>query len=228
MPSEPTPDNVETPELFPKAERLFSVDRLAVLASGSGSTFEAIGRAVRDGEIPASYLVLVSNNANAGALARADRLGIESIVVDWDEYEDHAEHDRVVTESLLEQKVGLVFLAGYMRKIGSTMLNVYKNRILNTHPALLEDDPGQRKYGGEGMFGSHVHEAVFQNGDQVSGASVHLVDGEFDHGPVLQRAEVNISEAQDADEVSTLVQGVEKPLVVSVVRDVISGRVTLP
>jgi phosphoribosylglycinamide formyltransferase-1 len=198
------------------------------MASGSGSTFEALATGVYRGEIPAEYMLLVTDNPNAGALDRAERLGIEAVVVSQHDYDTAEEHDAALRDALLERNIGLAFLAGYMRQVGPRFLEAFEGRTLNTHPALLEDDPTIRRYGGHGMFGSHVDEAVFASHESVSGATVHLVDGQFDHGPVLRRAEVDISLARTPGEVATKVQEVEKPLVVSVLRDVLIGELKLP
>lgn len=209
-----------------KAKKVFPLNRLAVLASGRGSTFEAIAKAVQNGEIKADYLVLVTDNPKAGVVDRARRLGVETVAVDWETYGNKAEHDQALATALVKRWVGLVFLAGYLRKVGPQTLGRYRHRALNTHPALLPDNPKKRRYGGERMFGSRVHEAVWQAGETVSGATVHLVDAEFDHGKVLRRVEVDISRARNAGEVAELVQQQEKPLAVGVIRDVING--TLP
>lgn len=222
-----TPENGEAPERLPRAKQLFSINRLAVLSSGSGSTFEAIAQAVQTGEITADYFVLVTDKPQAGALERAPRLGVETAIVDWKSFTTPSEYDHALAKTLIEKQVGLVFLAGYLRRIGSAVLEAYTGRILNTHPALLPDDPSERRYGGPGMYGRRVHEAVLAHGDSVSGATVHLVDGDFDHGRVIRRASVDISAAHTADEVSTLVQQVEKPLAVSTLRDIVSGSLSL-
>ena len=219
---------IEDPEHRPKAEQLFPVDRIAILASGSGSTFEFLVEAVQRGDIAAERVVMITNNPDAGVIERAERLGIAHAVIAWDAETDPEEHDHQLARALVDQEVGLVVLAGYMREIGDAVLDIYENRIINTHPAILEQDPAQRRYGGRGMYGRYVHEAVFQSGETVSGATVHIVTKEIDGGPILRQARGSISEARSAEDVAAWVQGLEKPLLASVVKDIVDGTLELP
>ena len=197
------------------------------MASGGGTTFEAIMDAVVTGEISADHIVLSCNKLDAGVIERAKKFDVPTVAVDGKAIGPEAMDD-VIAQTVEQHEIGLIMKAGYLPRLGPKARASVKGKALNTHPALLEDDPAERKYGGKGMFGEHVHHAVFENHEVISGATVHMADGEFDHGPVLRRAEADIANARDEDEVGSRVQAVEKPLVVSVLRDVLNGDLILP
>jgi phosphoribosylglycinamide formyltransferase-1 len=118
--------------------------------------------------------------------------------------------------------VEVVMLAGYMKKLGSQLLSRYQGRILNTHPALLP------KFGGQGMYGLRVHEAVLRAGEVVSGSSVHLVDAEYDTGRVLAQAQVPVVGGDTPESLAARVQERERRLVVAVLNQVAKGELPLP
>ena len=160
--------------------------RVAVLASGSGSNLQAIIDRCADGSIAATVVLVMSNNRNAFALERATKAGIRAI--HWSEKK--AGSPEAFAEGLLElmraERVDLVVLAGYMKLVPKPVVDTYKGRMLNIHPALLP------KYGGKGFYGIHVHEAVLAAGDTESGATVHLVDPEYDRGPIILQERVPV------------------------------------
>jgi phosphoribosylglycinamide formyltransferase-1 len=160
---------------------------IGVLASGGGSNFESLAKACRDGRVPGARMrVLVTNKPAVGALARAVRLGVESLVIEPKDFDDrNAYYDRVAAE-LKARDVKVVCLAGFLLKVEPGFLGSFPGRVLNIHPALLP------KFGGKGMFGHHVHEAVLAAGETVSGCTVHVVDDHFDHGPTLAQAQVPV------------------------------------
>jgi len=161
--------------------------RIGVLASGGGTDTQAIIDACEAGLIEGDVVVVVSNNSRAGVLERARRHGIPAHHLSSYHYSDDADLDRAFVELLRGCDVNLVALAGYMKKRGPAFLAAFPNRILNIHPALL---PGL--HGGEGKYGIRVHESVLAAGDEVTGVSIHLVDEEYDRGPVVARREVPV------------------------------------
>lgn len=163
---------------------------IGVLASGGGSNFESL---VKAGIPGAEVRLLIVNKPGVGALERARRLGIEALVIDPKEFPERAAFYERVAGELERRGVGLVCLAGYLLKIEPNFIRRFPGRILNIHPALLP------KFGGKGMWGHHVHEAVLAAGEKESGCTVHLVDEEFDHGPVLARARVPVLPGDTAD-----------------------------
>jgi phosphoribosylglycinamide formyltransferase-1 len=156
---------------------------LGVLASGRGSNLQSIVDASEKGELDAAVKVVISNNSKAYALERARNHGIPAVHLSHKQFETAEAFDRAFLETLSQYEVELIVLAGYMKLISSRIVQAYRNRILNIHPALLPS------FGGKGMYGIHVHEAVIETGAKISGVTVHIVDEQYDHGPiVLQKA----------------------------------------
>ncbi len=156
--------------------------RLGVLASGRGSNFEAILNNIKKAKLGASIQVVISNKVSAGALEIARSNGIPAIHLSSKQFPDQELFNQQLLSILDEYKVNFIILAGYLKMLSPTVVRRFKNRILNIHPALLPS------FGGKGMYGIHVHQAVLDYGCKVSGVTVHLVDEEYDTGPpVLQR-----------------------------------------
>lgn len=156
--------------------------RIAVLASGSGTNFQAIVDKIASGGLNARVMVLICNNRNAYVLERARQAGIRA--EHWSETAAGSRPTFVagLLRILKESKVELIVLAGYMKLLPEEVVKEYQGRILNIHPALLP------KHGGQGMYGMFVHEAVIAAKDTESGATIHFVDTEYDRGPIfLQR-----------------------------------------
>ena len=160
---------------------------MAVFASGRGSTFAAITRVLATAKPPLATIVLcVSNNPNPGAFDIARQAGIETVRLSPRMFEDESTYATALAGLLKERGVELVVLAGYMRQLPASIVGAYRGRILNIHPALLP------KFGGKGMYGMHVHEAVIAAGEVESGPTVHLVDEEYDTGPIVAQSRVPV------------------------------------
>ena len=159
--------------------------RIAVLVSGGGSNLEAILVALERGDLPHTEIALVvSSRPGVMALERAKKRGIETAVLDPKTFSTDALFQDALLKRLQASRIDLVCLAGYLRKLGAGLIHAFRGRILNIHPALLP------KHGGAGMYGHFVHEAVIRAGEKESGCTVHLVDEEFDRGPILAQAKV--------------------------------------
>lgn len=180
--------------------------RLAFLASGAGSSMRAIIAACRSGRLPAEPVLAVSNKADSPALAFAAEQGLATLAIPTVKNPDVA--DERLTEALRDQGVDLVILSGYLRKIGPKTLKIYEKRILNIHPALLPD------FGGQGMYGRRVHEAVRASGVTKTGATVHWVDGEYDHGAIVRQAEVPVTPDDTVEDIQRKVVAREPELFV--------------
>ena len=167
--------------------------RVAIFASGSGSNLQALLDAMKEPGFPAEPVLVFSNKARAFALERGRMAGIRTIFINPAAYDSREEYDLRLVELLREVGADIVCLAGYMRILTPVLVRAYKGRILNIHPALLP------KYGGEGMYGHHVHEAVLKAGEKESGASVHFVDEGVDSGAVLLQASVPVASADTAE-----------------------------
>jgi phosphoribosylglycinamide formyltransferase-1 len=156
--------------------------QLAVLASGRGSNFEAILNNIKQGKLAASIQVVISNKSSAGALEIARQNGIPAVHISKSEFPEQEQFDIQLLSILNQYGANFIVLAGYLKMLSPFVVRKFKNRILNIHPALLPS------FGGRGMYGIHVHEAVLEYGCKVSGVTVHLVDEAYDTGPpVLQR-----------------------------------------
>jgi len=160
--------------------------RLGVLASGGGTNLQSIIDRTLDGSLSAEVVLVVSNNSNAGALERARRHGIEAMHISAVTEGSPEMVDRRITGEMKKRNVDLVILAGYMKKVGGELLREYEGRVLNIHPALLP------KFGGKGMYGMRVHEAVIAAGEKESGPTVHIVDERYDHGPIVAQMKVPV------------------------------------
>lgn len=152
---------------------------LVVLASGGGTNLQAIIDNIEAGKLDAQIKAVISNNSKSGALERARNHKIPDIHLSQKQFATPDEFDQKLLSVLKEKETDLVVLAGYMKMISPTVIREYKNRIINIHPALLPS------FGGKGMYGIHVHEAVLESGVKVTGVTVHTVDEVYDHGPIL-------------------------------------------
>jgi phosphoribosylglycinamide formyltransferase-1 len=156
--------------------------KIAVLASGRGSNLAALISAIERGELHAQIVLVVSNKADAGALEIARSSGIPALHLSSETFPSLSAFEQALLSSLQLRPPDVIALAGYLKKIGGAIIHAYKNRIVNIHPALLP------AFGGKGMYGLKVHQAVLEYGCKVTGVTVHLVDDEYDTGPpILQR-----------------------------------------
>jgi phosphoribosylglycinamide formyltransferase 1 len=159
---------------------------LGILLSGRGSNFEAIAKNVAAGRIPdARIAVVISNRPEAGGIETARRLGLNALVIPSKD-KDRAEHDREVVAALQKNQVDLVCLAGYMRLLSPWFVQQFRRRILNIHPSLLPAFPGLE-----------AQEQAFAYGVKVSGCTVHFVDEELDHGPIILQKAVPVRDTDD-------------------------------
>ncbi len=172
--------------------------RIAAMVSGRGrgSNLGALIAACESGEVAGSFAVVIATRSDSPALERAKAAGIPTAVVSPRKYEtDEAGYALALLRILNRHKVGLLCLAGYMRRLPPGVVAAYPNRIMNIHPALLP------LFGGQGMYGEKVHEAVIESGMKVSGCTVHFVDEEYDSGPIIVQIATTV---EDTDTPSSL------------------------
>jgi phosphoribosylglycinamide formyltransferase 1 len=194
--------------------------QIAVLASHAGTVLQAIIDGCADGRLAADICLIISNNSRSGAAQRAERHGIEFRHLSGQTHPEPAKLDAAILDALTERRTDLVFLAGYMKKLGPRTLEHYRGRILNTHPALLP------RFGGLGMYGARVHAAVLASGEKVTGVSVHRVEGDYDTGPVLAQCEVPVLPGDDVESLSARVQTRERLFVVETLARIADGELT--
>ena len=196
--------------------------RLGILASHAGTTMQAIIDACLQGRLHAEVRVAIGNNSRSGALARARTHGIATAHLSGVTHPNADDLDRAIMETLTCHRVEVVALAGYMKRLGPLVLSHYKGRLLNTHPALLP------KFGGQGMYGDRVHKAVLEAGERESGATVHLVEGDYDTGPALvPPVRVPVHKRDTLESLRERVQTVEREHYVTVLERIARGEIEL-
>jgi phosphoribosylglycinamide formyltransferase-1 len=183
--------------------------RIAVLASHGGTILQAVIDACASGELAAQVVLVISNNSASGAMRRARAAGIATRHLSSATHAEPASADAARSAALHEFGVDWVLLAGYMKKLGPKVLREFRNRIVNTHPALLP------KFGGSGFYGRRVHEAVIASGDQETGATLHIVDADYDSGPILAQVRVPVLAGDSVEELEERVKVAERKLVVA-------------
>jgi phosphoribosylglycinamide formyltransferase-1 len=177
--------------------------RLAVFASGTGTNFQALLDAIDAGTLPAEVACCVSNTSDAGALERAQARNVPTEVIVPTSFDTPASFGRALLSCLNAHEVTFVALAGYMQKIPPNVVDAYRGSMTNIHPALLP------AFGGQGMYGMNVHRAVLEYGVHWSGATVHLVDEEYDHGPIVLQEPVPVYADDTPEALADRVQAVE-------------------
>lgn len=194
---------------------------VGVLASGEGTTLQAIVDACEDGRIEGEVAIVISNNSGSGALRRARAAGIPAHHLSSVTHPSPQALDAAIKSALVGAGVDLVCLAGYLKRLGPETLGAFRGRVLNTHPALLP------KFGGAGMFGDHVYEAVLASGDSASGVSVHVVDEHYDTGPVVQQARVLVEAGDSVASLKARTQQSECGLLVHTLAAIALGELRL-
>ncbi len=194
---------------------------LGVLASGGGTNLQALIDRSEAGTLAAKVVVVISNNSTAGALERARRHGIPCYHLSRATCGDEASLDAAMCETMQRHGVDLVILAGYMRPVGPGLLQAYPDRVLNIHPALLP------KFGGKGMYGIHVHEAVLAAGEKTTGVTVHLVNSEYDRGRILSQRTAPVLPGDTPESLQKRVLAIEHEIYADVINKIAAGEIRL-
>lgn len=171
---------------------------IAIFASGSGSNAENIAAYFRDSD-PVRVSLIISNRRDAYVHTRAKRLGIPSCTFSRDEFANGG----AVLESLRRYNIDLIVLAGFLLKVSQPLLDAYPRRIVNIHPALLP------RYGGKGMYGERVHQAVVDAGEKESGITIHYVNEHYDEGDIIFKARCGLLPDDTTDDVAEKVHALE-------------------
>ena len=186
--------------------------RLGVLISGRGSNLQALIDAVGEGTLAARIAVVISNKPNAAGLDRARAAGIETLCLDHRTFGSRDDYDTRVAQELRARGVALVCLAGFMRLVGPRLLEAFPNAILNVHPSLLPAFPGV-----------DAQRQALEHGVKVSGATVHLVTGELDGGPIVLQAAVPVRDVDSVDVLSARILIEEHRIYPEAVRLILDG-----
>ena len=196
--------------------------QLGFLASHGGTNLQAILDACRQGRLRAQPRVVISNNSGSGALHRARSFGIPAVHLSRKTHPQPGALDQAICAALSEHQVEVVCLCGYMKRLGKTTLMAFEGRILNIHPALLP------KYGGKGFYGEAVHAAVIAGGERESGATVHLVDAEYDSGRIMAQERVPVLADDTPEMLAARVLKQEHLLYAETLQKISTGAIALP
>lgn len=176
---------------------------IAVLASYNGSGFDTLHQASKDGILDIDIKLVISNNTNAVVLEKAKAYNIKSYLINSSTDSDV---DEKIYTLLKENNCEYVFLSGYMKKISSKLTNNFK--VINSHPSLLP------KYGGQGMYGRYVHEAVVNNKEKISGVTVHEVNEKYDDGKIILQKQLTLSVGETAETLEQKIKALEKSAII--------------
>lgn len=194
---------------------------IGILASHEGTTLQEILDACADGRISARISIVISNNSASGALIRARRAEVQALHLSSQTHRHPADLDAAIRDALVEAAVDLVFLGGYMKKLGKLTLTAFSGRILNTHPALLP------KFGGPGMYGDRVFEATLAAGETETGVSIHLVTADYDAGPVVRQCRIPVLPDDSIEKLKARVRARERQFVVETLAGIVKGEMPL-
>jgi len=193
--------------------------KIAVLLSGSGTTLENIFEHIERGELPVEVAVVISSRADAYGIERAKKRGVPTHVLPRKRFATLDEYTGAVFGPVRASGAGLVVMAGFMVQVG--VPDDFRNRILNVHPALLPS------FGGKGMYGHFTHEAVLEHGCKVSGCTVHIVNDEYDRGPIVMQKCVPVLEDDTPETLAERVQAAEREIYPVAIRAFAEGRLKL-
>ena len=192
--------------------------RIAVLVSGHGTNLQSILDACARGEISGRVVVVASTTATAYALVRARQAGVPAVVLAPRSFPDRQTYDARLAEVLQVHDIDLVCLAGFLRILTPAFVEQFRGRIMNIHPALLP------AFGGVGMYGPHVHEAVLASGAKISGCTVHFVDETPDGGPIILQAAVPVRDDDSVESLAARIAEEEHHLYPEAIRLFAEGR----
>jgi len=176
---------------------------ISIFLSGRGSSFEAMSSAIDEGRLDANIVLVASNKENSVGLNIAERMGFKTAVFDRKAYQDGKLFADDMLKVLNEHETDFIILAGYLRKIPPRVLRAFHNRTTNIHPALLPD------FGGKGMYGMNVHQAVIKSGAVESGVTIHYVNEEYDEGEIIDQTRIPVLPGESPHELAARVLKVE-------------------
>ena len=195
--------------------------RIGILASHNGTNLQSIIDATENGTLNGIVSVVISNNSKSGAAERAKKHKIPFYHLSGVTHPDPTSLDNAILSALIDNNSDLIFLAGYMKKIGIETLRKFKGKILNTHPALLP------KFGGQGMYGMNVHKAVVEMKEKESGVSIHLVDENYDTGKIIAQTKVQVLPNDTPDDLCARVMQRERQFIIEVLNEIACNKIIL-
>lgn len=191
--------------------------RIGILASHQGTNFQAILNACEQGRVQANVALLICNNSDAPVMARARKSGVPAVHLSSKTHPSSGALDDAMNDRLFDEDIDLVVLAGYMKKLGSRVLTAYRDRIINVHPSLLP------RHGGAGFYGLRVHKAVIESGDSETGATVHLVNDDYDMGKTLLQEKIKVNADDTPESLARRLYPIEHELLIEVIQQFSAG-----
>lgn len=189
---------------------------IAVFCSGNGSNFQAIAESVKRGEIKAKIALMVCDNPEAFALERAKKLGIKGLLIERKNFKTKDEYETEIIKNLEKENIELICLAGYMRLVGLGLLQRYRGKILNIHPALLPS-----------FKGTHGIKDALDYGVKATGVTVHFVDEKTDHGPMILQKALQIKEADTEESLACRIHEIEHKLYPQAIKLFTEGKLKI-
>lgn len=180
---------------------------IALFASGSGSNFQAIVDAIEKEKLPITIALLVCDNPSAFVIERAHKHQIETLVLNPKSFNNKEEYEQVIVNELVSKNIAWIFLAGYMRIVGETLLQAFHNKIVNIHPALLPSFPG-----------AHGIKDAYDYGVKIFGVTIHFVDKGVDTGKIIDQESFKINGNESLDEIETRIHQIEHQLYPNVIK----------
>lgn len=191
--------------------------KIAVLVSGTGTNLQAIIDGIKNNELSNTEItIVISNKENALALKRAQEEGIKTTFLNPSDFSSNIEFDKKLIELINYYKADLIVLAGYTRILSKIFVDTFSKKIINIHPALLPS------FGGKGMYGKKVHEAVLKSKVKESGCSVHFVTNEVDKGPIIAQKRVDVLVGDTVETLSKRILEEEHKLIIEAIKIVLS------
>ena len=193
---------------------------ITVLVSGGGTNLQSIINQIENGYLDKAKIVqVISGSCGAYALERAEKAGIPGICIDKEQFPEEKERYNMILQKLREKDTDLIVLAGYMNILDPSLIEAYRNRIINIHPALIP------KYCGKGYYGKRVHRAVLEGGETESGATVHFVDEGVDTGKIILQEKVPVEPADTEETLAARVLTVEHRILPQAIKLFCDGKV---
>jgi len=195
--------------------------RLAVFVSGSGTNFQSIQDEILKGNINGKFVLMISNKSDAYALERAKKYNIDTFVIKEKDFSTYEEYCDTLLKKLKEYQVDYIILAGYLKKIPNNIIQAYPYKIVNIHPALLP------KFGGKGMYGIYVHQAVIKAKEKETGPTVHFVDPIYDHGLIIKQRKIQVDPNETPESLQKKVLKEEHKIFPEVVKLLCEDRIKI-
>lgn len=195
--------------------------RIAVFASGGGTNFQAVFDACANGNINGEIVLLIYNRGNAYAKERAKNAGIKSIYINKYQFEDSNAQGKKVLSELSDNNIDIIILAGYLDILHKNVIQKYKNKIINTHPALIPS------FCGMGYYGEKVHQAVIDYGVKISGCTIHFATEAADEGPVIFQGVVDVFQDDTAKTLAARILPIEHKLLVKAVELLCDNKIKI-